>query len=162
MTILDDIRRHFHVDNFYDVLKIPIYSTQSEIKKAYFQRSLELHPDKAKDSNDQEDFKQKFQIISKVYQILSNDSSKEEYDKQYHFESSQDVVNVTNSTVHEEVPITSCSKQNGVYSYDCRCSGQFILDDCYLNSSSYPDNCSSPRAFIIDCDTCSNSIKITL
>lgn len=156
MTILDDIREHFQVDNFYDVLKVPPDSTHVEIKKAYFQRSLEFHPDKSNDATKSDDLKRKFQIVSKVYQILSNDLSKEEYDKQY--QSSQDNYNTTDSTVHEEVPITKCAKQDRFYSYDCRCSGQFILDIRHLE---IPQPL-APSAFIVDCDSCSNSIKITL
>lgn len=154
MTIIKDIRDNFHVDNFYDVLRIPIQSSQQEIKKAYLQRSLELHPDKVTDLNKKEEHKRKFQILSAIYKILSNNQLKQDYDQQFQY-SSQEYVE---STLHEEVPLKKCFKQDGFYTYDCRCSGLFLLDAHHLTSAS-SDN---QNVFIVNCDSCSSSIKITL
>jgi len=164
MIIIDGLREHFHVDDLYQVLKVPSDCNQDEIKKAYFRRSLELHPDKATDSSRANELKIKFQILSEVYKILSDTKSREKYDSQFIFSRNRSIN--TNSTIYEIIPLRECAELEDSYCYDCRCSGQFNLskqciDDVRDNSIErrLPDQ---ELSFIVDCDTCSNSIKIVL
>ena len=148
MTIIDDVREHFHVSDFYKVLKVSKNSDYQEIKKAYLLRSLELHPDRKTDANKKEEFKRKFQIVSEVYKILSNEETRIDYDRTFQPRSE--------STIYEEVPLEKCNQHDEYYSYNCRCSGLFILSKAHLA----PPN--SINVFIVECDSCSNSIKIAL
>lgn len=60
--------------DFYALLGISRRATKKEIKKAYRQKSLEHHPDKGGDA-------QKFAEIARAYEVLSDESKKEIYDR---------------------------------------------------------------------------------
>ena len=63
---------------FYDLLGIQPTATTSEIKKAYRQRAIVLHPDKnPNDPNASENFQQ----LGNAYQVLSNPELRKNYDK---------------------------------------------------------------------------------
>ena len=50
------------------------------MKKAYYKLSLKVHPDKVSD-DDKEQATEKFQLLSKLYQILSDEKKRKVYDK---------------------------------------------------------------------------------
>lgn len=60
--------------DFYALLGISRKATKKEIKKAYRQKSLEHHPDKGGDA-------EKFAEIARAYEVLSDESKKEIYDR---------------------------------------------------------------------------------
>lgn len=60
--------------NYYDILGIPKTSTQEEIKKAFRKKAVEHHPDKGGDES-------KFKEISEAYDILSDESKRNNYDR---------------------------------------------------------------------------------
>jgi DnaJ-class molecular chaperone len=60
--------------NPYEILGIEKTATSSEIKKAYHKNAIKHHPDKGGDH-------EKFQEISKAYQILSDPKKREKYDR---------------------------------------------------------------------------------
>lgn len=61
----------------YDLLNVQVTASQSEIKKAFRLAALKWHPDK---NNHSEESKEKFQEISKAYEILSDDRKRSIYD----------------------------------------------------------------------------------
>ena len=62
---------------FYDLLGVEPTATNSEIKKAYRQRAIILHPDKnPNDANASENF----QKLGNAYQVLSNPELRKNYD----------------------------------------------------------------------------------
>lgn len=63
--------------NHYDTLQITPYATNNEIKSAYYQLTLQYHPDK----NNSEYAKQKFQDISEAYEVLGNHELRRSYDQ---------------------------------------------------------------------------------
>lgn len=79
MPLLKDCQKVFHTDNLYEVLGVENNASQKELKKGYHRKSLAFHPDRA--SNDgKEAATKKFQLLSQVYSILSDDARRREYD----------------------------------------------------------------------------------
>lgn len=64
--------------NFYDDLGIQKTATQSEIKNAYYNLSMVLHPDKNEGS---EEASKRFRRISEAYEVLGNFRTRRMYDK---------------------------------------------------------------------------------
>lgn len=63
---------------FYDLLNVSTNATQGEIKKAYYKEARKCHPDKCPDDPEAAS---KFQALGHAYQILSNEQSRANYDK---------------------------------------------------------------------------------
>uniref|UniRef100_A0A8D3D1G9 DnaJ heat shock protein family (Hsp40) member B5 n=1 Tax=Scophthalmus maximus TaxID=52904 RepID=A0A8D3D1G9_SCOMX len=63
--------------DYYKTLGIPKGSNEEEIKKAYRRMALRFHPDKNKDANAEEKFKE----IAEAYEVLSDPKKRAVYDK---------------------------------------------------------------------------------
>lgn len=74
--------RLFHISvktlnkDYYEVLNVKRNSSRQEIKTAYYKLSKMYHPD----VNKEEDAKVKFREIQDAYDVLGNESTKQEYD----------------------------------------------------------------------------------
>lgn len=66
--------------DYYEVLGVGRDATKSEIKKAYRRLALKYHPDKSKDPDAEEKFKE----ISEAYAVLSDDEKRKQYDMYGH------------------------------------------------------------------------------
>lgn len=62
---------------YYKILGIPKGSNEEEIKKAYRRMALRFHPDKNKDANAEEKFKE----IAEAYEVLSDPKKRVVYDQ---------------------------------------------------------------------------------
>ncbi|KAJ3415846.1 hypothetical protein HDV05_003910 [Chytridiales sp. JEL 0842] len=69
----------------YEVLGVSKTSSASEIKKAYYQKAKEFHPDTNKDPG----AKEKFVEIQSAYEILSDEGKRAEFDRFGHSEGPQ-------------------------------------------------------------------------
>lgn len=162
LSLTKRIQEIFSVNDFYQVLQTNANSDQNEVKKAYLKKCLEYHPDKIRDLTKIEAAKTKFQLISRVYEILSDEKTRSDYDS---FRGSPnclftDLCIDADESSHQRdiVPLLYFSQDHESHYYECRCSGKFILSKDFINK----DNQSSFGAFIIDCDSCSNSIKLIM
>ncbi|ORX87414.1 DnaJ-domain-containing protein [Anaeromyces robustus] len=67
---------------YYDILGVARDATDSDIKKAYRRKALELHPDKAiLRGEDIEEANQNFALLAEAYEILSNPNERAWYDE---------------------------------------------------------------------------------
>ncbi|CAM1304651.1 dnaJ3 (predicted) [Pycnogonum litorale] len=117
--------------NFYNILGLSEDATPSQIKQRYQELILKFHPDKSK-SNEVDEFIS----ISKAYKTLIDEGSSN-----------------GDAFVNEVVPITYFQRNEGedVYTYDCRCGGEYSLD--------LPQDGSD---VIVPCSTCTLVIKVVL
>lgn len=63
---------------YYEILGVPSIASQAEIKKAYYLRAKENHPDRHRDDPEAH---HKFQKIGEAYQVLSDERLRANYDR---------------------------------------------------------------------------------
>ena len=66
------------MENYYEILGISRFASQSDIKKAYRNLAKKFHPDSNPNNKKAES---NFIKINEAYSILSNEEKREEYDK---------------------------------------------------------------------------------
>ncbi|VDO47193.1 unnamed protein product [Haemonchus placei] len=76
--LLSDCKKYFNTEDLYEILRIERTATV----KAYYKQSMKWHPDKADSSEDAtKDATAKFQIITRIYSILSDKERRTLYDE---------------------------------------------------------------------------------
>ncbi|XP_014443667.1 dnaJ homolog subfamily B member 6-like [Tupaia chinensis] len=65
--------------NYYKVLGVPQNASPSDIKKAYHQLALQVHPDK--NPENKEAAEEKFKQVAQAYEVLSDAKKRNDYDK---------------------------------------------------------------------------------
>lgn len=65
--------------NYYKVLGVPPNASSSDIKKAYHQLALRVHPDK--NPEDKEAAAEKFKQVAEAYEVLSDAKKRSDYDR---------------------------------------------------------------------------------
>ncbi|XP_060097213.1 dnaJ homolog subfamily C member 9 [Heteronotia binoei] len=81
MGLLEECRETFAAGDLYQVLGVPSSASAEEIRRGYHKASLRVHPDRA-DLADKEEATRRFQILGKVYALLSDQEQRTLYDQQ--------------------------------------------------------------------------------
>lgn len=80
MSFFETLETHFGTRDLYEVLRLTKAASESEVKRAYRKKSLEVHPDRAKEE-DKATATEKFQCLSRVYSVLSDQDKRALYDE---------------------------------------------------------------------------------
>ncbi|NXU51372.1 DNJC9 protein, partial [Turnix velox] len=81
MGLLQDCEVAFGSADLYRVLGVRREASPQEIRRGYHRASLRVHPDRA-EPRDKEEATRRFQILGKVYTVLSNAEQRALYDEQ--------------------------------------------------------------------------------
>ncbi|XP_034040483.1 dnaJ homolog subfamily C member 9 [Thalassophryne amazonica] len=79
MGLLERCQELFSTSSLYEVLGITKASTEAEIRRSYYKVSLKVHPDRAPDDSLATE---KFQVLGKLYAVLSDKEQRAVYDEQ--------------------------------------------------------------------------------
>ncbi|XP_019715961.1 dnaJ homolog subfamily C member 9 [Hippocampus comes] len=79
MGLLDRCQELFKTASLYEVLGINKEATEAEIRRSYYKVSLKVHPDRAPDDPLATE---KFQVLGKLYAVLSDKEQRVIYDEQ--------------------------------------------------------------------------------
>ncbi|XP_053663038.1 J domain-containing protein CG6693 [Anopheles marshallii] len=77
---LDVCEKYYGTRNIYELFSVEKNASVQEIKKAYYRLSLQTHPDRVPES-DKKEATEKFKVLSKLYNILSDKDSRAIYDE---------------------------------------------------------------------------------
>ncbi|XP_007897354.1 dnaJ homolog subfamily C member 9 [Callorhinchus milii] len=81
MGLLEKCQEYFGTSNLYRVLAVRKEATEGEIRRGYHKVSLKVHPDRVTE-DEKEEATQRFQILGKVYAVLSEEELRAVYDEQ--------------------------------------------------------------------------------
>lgn len=129
--------------DYYKILETERSATGEELKKNYQRLVLASHPDKnvEKEASD-------FLLIQKAWSILRNPESRKQYNAMLACYENSDVL-LYNTILLSEMDHDS---ESDVYTYSCRCSGLYCLEEYQVNFPSV----------IINCNECSFSIQVDI
>ncbi|XP_029926235.1 dnaJ homolog subfamily C member 9 [Myripristis murdjan] len=79
MGLLDRCQELFNTSNLYEVLGVAKGATDAEVRRSYYKVSLQVHPDRAPEDPLATE---KFQVLGKLYAVLSDKEQRAVYDEQ--------------------------------------------------------------------------------
>ncbi|XP_061546128.1 dnaJ homolog subfamily C member 9 [Phyllopteryx taeniolatus] len=89
MGLLDRCQELFNTASLYEVLGINKEANEAEIRRSYYKVSLKVHPDRAPDDPLATE---KFQVLGKLYAVLSDKEQRAVYDEQGVVDEESDVL----------------------------------------------------------------------
>lgn len=89
MGLLDRCQEYFNTSNLYEVLGIDKEATEADIRRSYYKVSLQVHPDRAPEDPQATE---KFQVLGKLYAVLSDKEQRAVYDEQGVVDEESDVL----------------------------------------------------------------------
>lgn len=79
--VLDVCEEYFGTRDIYELFEVPKDALPKDVKKAYYKLSLKVHPDRVSEE-EKERATEKFKILSKLHQVLSDKDKRALYDEQ--------------------------------------------------------------------------------
>lgn len=92
MGLLELCEQVFGTADLYQVLGVRREASDGEVRRGYHKVSLQVHPDRVGEGN-KEDATRRFQILGKVYSVLSDREQRAVYDEQGLVDEESDVLN---------------------------------------------------------------------
>ncbi|XP_042764369.1 dnaJ homolog subfamily C member 9 isoform X2 [Panthera pardus] len=92
MGLLELCEEVFGTADLYRVLGVRREASDSEVRRGYHKVSLQVHPDRVGE-DDKEDATRRFQILGKVYSVLSDKEQRALYNEQGTVDEDSDVLN---------------------------------------------------------------------
>nr|XP_040034131.1 dnaJ homolog subfamily C member 9 [Gasterosteus aculeatus aculeatus] len=89
MGLLERCQELFKTSNLYEVLAVNKEATETEIRRSYYKVSLKVHPDRAPEDPQATE---KFQVLGKLYAVLSDQQQRAVYDEQGAIDEESDVL----------------------------------------------------------------------
>ncbi|KAH8277450.1 hypothetical protein KR026_011112 [Drosophila bipectinata] len=81
MSTLELCEKYFGTRDMYKLMSLEKSASEKEVKKAYHKLSLLVHPDRVPDEQ-KEESTEKFKVLSKLYQVLTDTQKRALYDEQ--------------------------------------------------------------------------------
>ncbi|XP_076758966.1 dnaJ homolog subfamily C member 9 [Xylocopa sonorina] len=94
-SLLDLCEQYFGARDFYEVLKIPRTANDKQVKKAYHQLSLLIHPDRVEE-NIKAEATEKFKVLGRIHSILSDNEKRKIYDQSGEYDEESEEVMMRN------------------------------------------------------------------
>ncbi len=73
--------------DYYAILGLSRNATASEIKGAYLKLARQYHPDRFTTEKEKKDANERFALVTQAYKVLSEEKTKENYDRSLHLDS---------------------------------------------------------------------------
>lgn len=112
--------------NYYKVLGVPQNASPSDIKKAYHQLALQVHPDK--NPENREAAEEKFKQVAEAYEVLSDAEKRNNYDK-----SKENYIKIENTGGYRD---KNCLKEEPRFERP-HCGSRNVFEDKDLFSGDY-------------------------
>lgn len=145
---------------YYGILGVALEASDTEIRTAYKQALLRLHPDKVSAAGAPAD-NQRYQELQTAWAVLREPSTKTAYDQQLGLAAAQQQAFVSQTILLADMELVKLSVENSTHpsadtahQYPCRCGGVYWLDDIMLHVSQ--------GGVLVQCDTCSSNIEVCL
>ncbi|KAI8813786.1 DNAJ heat shock N-terminal domain-containing protein [Cladochytrium replicatum] len=131
----------------YEVLGVGEKADSDEIKRAYQQKALLLHPDKRVNKNIETPDRVTFEQIHAAWEVLRDNEKRRTYDARLAERARRDV-----GVVYEEVDLDDIEYEEakGEWIYSCRCSADIVITEADLERG----------ITIFECRVCSARVKV--
>ncbi|XP_076042718.1 DPH4 homolog isoform X2 [Oratosquilla oratoria] len=131
--------------NHYEVLGVAIDADTATIRRAFQDLAKQYHPDKSS-----EDTKERFHHINEAWRVLSEDSTRKEYDGKLKRQKLYQEFPVSEELYIEDLRFI---EEKRLHSHECRCGGHFTIQSCDI---------ADEEELIVSCDNCSLTIKVII
>jgi diphthamide biosynthesis protein 4 len=146
----------------YEILGVPPTASVEEIKTAFRQAALRLHPDKTGTRNESE-----FLKIQHAWDILSNSDTKAVYDVQRAAAAAREAVHITDNILIKDMESGTTEGGEAMVSWPCRCGGAYAVleEELYSSITDHKNGGESENnscEVVLPCSTCSLHILVVL
>lgn len=156
----------------YDILSVTEDASYDEIRARYRAAVLDSHPDKLQTKPEVSEPQDKFLDVQKAWEVLSNPTSRANYDKE--LRASRHELDVSADEVHLEEMSVEGFDDSKEYFYECRCGDHFSVSatDLARMGISFDENAGEiglhsaagivPASILLPCGSCSLKIRLIL
>ncbi|XP_019720825.1 dnaJ homolog subfamily C member 24 [Hippocampus comes] len=150
--------------DLYSVLGASPSDSVHQLRHRYQKLVLQCHPDRLGDvcDSEAESGRRKFLEVDAAWKILSEHKTRKLYDQQRRAQELQQAWPVDSTVLLEDM---TWDNDECVYTYCCRCGGQFIFSEEELpwrQGNDGQEKTNESQHVVVCCDTCSLSVYVKL